>query len=118
IFGFDIKAQFELPWLTRLLDNLPLLNTNALSSIKLSGAFAQLRPGITQTKAEKRAIGKGTLYPDEKRGVSFIADFEHADIAISFMHPSQWHLASAPAALPGYPGDDLYFRPNPPQTPN
>src|SRR5699024_2967059 len=60
----------------------------------------------------------GGLYPDEKRGISFIADFESSEIEINFMQPSQWHLAAAPAALPGYAPDDPYFQSNPPQTPN
>ncbi len=118
VLGFDLDAQFDLPWLTRLIDNIPLLDTRVASFITFSGEFAQLRPGVARTTAVEKAIEAGRLFPDEKRGVSFIADFEGADIELSFMQPSQWHLAAAPAAIPGYAPDDPYFQPNSPQIPN
>ncbi len=118
VFGLDVGAQFDMPWLTRLIDNIPLIDTRSPSFITLSGEFAQLRPGIARTGAVEKAIDRGSLFPDERRGVSFIADFEGADIEISFTQPSRWHLAAAPAAVPGYAPDDPYFEPNPPQRPN
>lgn len=118
VLGFDINAQFDLPWLTRLIDKIPLLDTRSPSYISLSGEFAQLRPGVARTNAVEKALDNGSLYPDEKRGVSFIADFEGSEIEIRFMQPSQWNLAAAPAAIPGYAPDNPYFQPNPPQTPN
>ncbi len=118
VLGLDVNAQFDLPWLTRLVDKIPFLDTRTPSFITFSGEFAQLRPGVARTTAVEKAIDGGRLFPDEERGVSFIADFEGADIELSFMHPSQWHLAAAPAAVPGYMPDAPYFQPNPPQIPN
>lgn len=118
ILGFDVDAHIDLPWLTRLLDKLPFLDTDTPSSIKITGEFAQLRPGVAHTTAVEKAIENGSLYPDEEQGVSFIADFEGSEIELSFMQPSQWHIAAAPAALPGYAPDGTYFQPGSPQVPN
>lgn len=117
VIGFDANAQFDAPWLTRLVDNIPLLQTKKQSSVSLSGEFAQLRPGISQTSAVSDAIENNRLFKDEERGLSFIDDFEGSDIGLSFMNPSRWHLASAPAAVPGYGPDEVYFREDPPENP-
>ncbi|MDZ7692946.1 MAG: hypothetical protein U5K69_17790 [Balneolaceae bacterium] len=64
------------------------------------------------------AIEDGTLYQDEENGLVFVDDFEGTDISLSFMNPTRWNLAAAPAAVPGYAPDDPYFGDNPPQQPN
>ncbi|MDZ7773470.1 MAG: cell surface protein SprA [Balneolaceae bacterium] len=107
--GFDATAQGELPWLTRALDQVPLLQTTATSSISLSGEFAQLRPDVSQTNAVEDAIRNNRLFEDEENGLVFIDDFEGADIGLSFMNPSRWSLAAAPAAVPGYRPDQQFF---------
>lgn len=105
IIGFDARAQFDAPWLTRAIDWVPLLQTRADSRITLSGEFAQLNPGVAQTSAVNRAIDRGLLYPDEERGLSFIDDFEGSKRTVSFLSPSRWHLAAPPHAIPGFDGD-------------
>jgi len=117
VFGFDANAQFKTPWLTRLVDGIPLLQTKEQSSMSFSGEFAQLRPGVAQTSAVSDAIENNRLYSDEENGLSFIDDFEGSDIGLSFMNPSRWNLAAAPAAVPGYGPDDIYFQDDPPQNP-
>ena len=117
VIGFDANARFEAPWLTRLVDRIPLLQTKARSSISFSGEFAQLRPGISQTSAVSDAIEANRLNEDEENGLSFIDDFEGSDIGLSFMNPSRWSLAAAPAAVPGYAPDQPYFEENPPENP-
>ena len=118
VIGFDANAYFEAPWLTRLIDKVPLLQTKEQSSFSLSGEFAQLRPGVAQTSAVKDAIEENRLTKDEENGLSFIDDFEGSDIGLSFMNPSRWSLAAAPAAVPGYAPDAAFFGDNPPQNPS
>src|SRR5699024_4595357 len=117
VLGLDADAYFEAPWLTRLVDMVPLLATHDPSSSMLSAEFAQLRPDVSQTAAVSDAIDENRLFPDEERGLSFIDDFEGSDISLSFMAPSRWNLAAAPAAVPGYAADAPFFEENPPQNP-
>lgn len=117
VIGLDANADFETPWLTRLIDRVPLLQTRAPSYFSISGEFAQLRPGVAQTNAVEDAIENNRLNDDEERGLSFIDDFEGVDIALNFLSPSRWSLAAAPAAVPGYTPDQMFFEQDPPQTP-
>ncbi len=105
IFGLDAHAKFDAPWLTRAIDQIPLLQTKAPSSISFSGEWAELEPGVAHTNAVSAAIKQGNLQPDETKGLSFIDDFEGSKTSFSFLSPGQWHLAAAPAAVPGYDTD-------------
>ncbi len=109
VLGFDANAYFDAPWLTRGLNNIPLLQTKEPSSLVLSGEFAQLSPGVSQTNAVRDAIRDNRLFEDEENGLSYIDDFEGVDIGLSFMNTSRWSLAAAPAAVPGYEPDDIFF---------
>jgi cell surface protein SprA len=104
VLGFDARAKFNAPWLTRAIDFVPLLQTRAASSISLTGEFAQIRPGVSQTNAVARAIKSGVLYPDEELGLSFIDDFEGSKASISFLSPGRWALAASPYKVPGHDG--------------
>ncbi len=118
VIGLDANARFDLPWLTRAIDFVPLLQTNEPSTFSLSGEFAQLRPGVAQTNAVKDAIERNELFEDEENGLSFIDDFEGVDISLSFTNPSRWNLAAAPAAVPGYAPDQPFFGPDPMTNPS
>ncbi len=107
VLGMDAKAQFDTPWITRFIDRIPLLQTKTPSNFTFTGEFAQIRPGVAQTNAVQEAIDNGDLFRDEENGLVFIDDFEGAEYSISFLNPTRWNLASAPAAIPGY--DDSYF---------
>ncbi|MEX0895237.1 MAG: cell surface protein SprA [Balneolaceae bacterium] len=109
VFGFDTNASFDAPVLTRVLDAFPLLSTRESSEITLSGEFAQLRPGVVQTRAVDRAIRNDELQPDEKEGLSFIDDFEGSSIKINLLNATRWQLAAPPSAVPGYEPDLIYF---------
>ncbi|MEX0719199.1 MAG: cell surface protein SprA [Balneolaceae bacterium] len=109
VLGMDAKANFETPWITRFIDRIPLLQTKESSNVRISGEFAQLRPGVSQTNAVRNAIKEGNLYPDEENGLVFIDDFEGSEFSISFISATRWSLAAPPAALPGYSSDDAYF---------
>lgn len=107
--GFDADARLDLPWMTRALDRLPLLSTNASSSFNLSGEFARLSPGVSQTNAVEDAIRNNRLFEDEENGLVFLDDFEGVDVGLSFLNPTRWSLAAAPAAVPGYGPDASIF---------
>ena len=98
VIGFDANAEFDAQFITRFLDNLPILQTREPSEISFSGEFAQLRPGVAETRAVSQAIRNNDLFEDEENGLAFIDDFEGANIKISLLNATRWNLAAAPAA--------------------
>jgi cell surface protein SprA len=86
IWGLDLNYRTEAPFLTRMVDRLPLISTKAPSSITAQGEFAYLVPG------HNKAIGKN--------GNSYIDDFEGTQSAIDIRAPQSWSLASVPQGQP------------------
>lgn len=84
IYGFNANYSKETPFITRLVDKLPLYSTKEASNITASGEFAQLIPG--QSKAIK--------------GNSYIDDFEGSQSTIDLRNQSSWSLASVPQNQP------------------
>ncbi|MFU8811887.1 MAG: cell surface protein SprA [Balneolaceae bacterium] len=109
VIGLDGNARFDTPFITRALDAFPLLQTRAPSEFSISGEFAQLRPGVAETQAVKRAIRNNELFPDEEEGLSFIDDFEGSNIKLSLLNATRWNIAAAPAAVPGFDADAPFF---------
>src|SRR3954465_15429293 len=63
VIGLDYSYRHDAPWLTRLVDKIPLINTKEASSIQMAGEFAELIPG------HSKAIGKsGNAYVDDFEG--------------------------------------------------
>jgi cell surface protein SprA len=109
VIGLDANGRFDTPFITRFLDALPILQTRESSEFSFSGEFAQLRPGVSETRAVRSAIRNNELFPDEEDGLSFIDDFEGANIKINLLNATRWFLAAAPAAVPGYEPDASFF---------
>lgn len=86
ILGVDVAWRSDLPFLTKLVDMLPVISTNQKSSISFMGEFAHLIPG------QPRAINK--------EGTSYIDDFEGAQSAIDLRSVASWRLASIPQGQP------------------
>ncbi|MCO5260825.1 MAG: cell surface protein SprA [Crocinitomicaceae bacterium] len=82
IIGFDVQFRTELPFLTKLIDKLPVISTKEKSFLTFSGEFAHLIPG------QPRAISKS--------GISYIDDFEGAQSTIDLSSLNAWYLASVP----------------------
>ncbi len=82
IIGLDYNYKTDLPFLTRLLDKLPLYSTKEMSSLTTRGEFAKLFPG------NAKAIGRS--------GNSYIDDFEGSISLIDIRSPGAWVLASIP----------------------
>ncbi len=86
IWGLDYQYRTNAPFLTRLVDKIPLINTKEMSIITTQGEFAQLIPG------NAKAIGKN--------GNSYVDDFEGSISLIDLKSPSAWSLASIPQGQP------------------
>ena len=81
-YGFDINYRNESRFLTKMVDKLPLVSTNAPSTVTINAEFAQLIPGTSNI-----VNGEGTSYID---------DFENAVTPINIMGWQAWRLASTP----------------------
>jgi cell surface protein SprA len=82
ILGLDIAFKKDLPFLTKLVDYLPVISTRAKSNISFTGEVAHLIPGVP------RAI--------TKEGISYVDDFEGSQSTIDLRTVSAWRLASVP----------------------
>ncbi len=87
IWGLDYNYRTDAPFLTRLIDKIPLINTKEMSTIVTQGEFAQLIPG------NAKAIGKS--------GNSYVDDFEGSISLIDIKSPQAWSMASIPQGQPG-----------------
>lgn len=82
VIGADINFQKETPFLTRLVDRIPLIDTKAKSTVTFSAEAAKLFPG------HSKAISKD--------GNSYLDDFEGSQSVIDLRSLNQWFMASTP----------------------
>ena len=84
IFGFNGNFSTEVPFLTRLVNKLPNVDTDVPSNISLRGEIAYLKPGASKA--------------DQFNGepTSYIDDFEGSQSTIDMRTPLAWSLASVP----------------------
>ena len=95
IFGFNGNYSTEVPFLTRLANKLPNIDTDVPSNLSVRGEFAYLLPGAP----------KGADFNGE--ATAYIDDFEGTQGAINLLSPLSWTLSSRPKDLPGnIPGDE------------
>ncbi|WP_225036796.1 cell surface protein SprA [Winogradskyella sp. SM1960] len=96
IFGFNGNYSTEVPFLTRMVNKLPNIDTDVPSDLSLRGEFAYLLPGAS----------KGADFNNEP--TAYIDDFEGTQGAINLLSPLSWNLSSRPVGLPNtIPGNDL-----------
>ncbi len=86
VYGLDATYKTELPWLTRVVDAIPLIDTKETSSLSVQGEFAQILPGHSS------AIGED--------GNAYIDDFEGSQNTIDLRSFNNWFLASTPNFQP------------------
>lgn len=96
IWGVDGSLRKDSKFLTRLVDKLPLLQTNEISTVTASGEYAQLIPG------HPRAIEV-----NGEKGIAYLDDFESAKTTFDLMGFRAWSLAS----FPGNNGNNNMFEP-------
>uniref|UniRef100_UPI0036D223EC T9SS outer membrane translocon Sov/SprA n=1 Tax=Salegentibacter chungangensis TaxID=1335724 RepID=UPI0036D223EC len=90
IFGLNLNYSTEVPFLTRLVNKLPNVDTDVKSNVSVRGEFAYLQPGAP---AVNDFDGKATTYID---------DFEAAQTSIDINTALSWELSSVPL---GYGGE-------------
>ena len=92
IFGLDINFSEEAPWLTKIVDKIPLIDTKAPSSISFMAEGAFLKPG--HSKAINQEVTDGET---DKGGAVYIDDFEGSASSFDLRTPANnWVLASVP----------------------
>ncbi len=87
VFGFNANFSSEVPFLTRLANKLPNIDTDAPSNFSVRGDFAYLLPGAP----------KGTDFNGE--ATAYIDDFEGTQNGIDLRSPQSWSLSSRPIEL-------------------
>ena len=115
IYGFDARYAAEPRWMTRFTDALPFVQTRAASFFEFKGEYARLLPGhpetraFEQTRQEIQGLGGGRDFaPDERRGLSFVDDFEGTENSFSLGTAGIWRLAAPPT---GAGPDDAVIEP-------
>ena len=97
VWDMDVRAKFEAPLLTRLVDAMPLLKTAAPSDIKLQAEVAESRPNLNT------------------KGTGFIDDFEGSERPTNmFIRRSRWERASRADNLmlvEAYRGNMIWYNP-------
>jgi cell surface protein SprA len=95
MLGFDIKFRKDVPFLTKFLDALPLIQTKEMSSIQFKGEFAKLLPGVSKDVNNR----------------SLVDDFEAARTIYDLSRqPQKWRLASVPGKFrEGFDGRTLNY---------
>ena len=89
IFGLNANFSTEVPFLTRLVNKLPNIDTDVESNISLRGEFAYLLPGAPKVADFD---GKATVYVD---------DFEASQTELDVKAPLSWFLSSSPIGFGG-----------------
>ncbi|MFH2140844.1 MAG: cell surface protein SprA, partial [Bacteroidota bacterium] len=82
IWGLNSMYRTEAPFLTKLIDKLPFLETKEISTIVVESEFAHLIPG------HSKAI--------DKAGIAYIDDFEGSKTSMDIKSIGAWILASTP----------------------
>ncbi|MEO0041925.1 MAG: hypothetical protein RL329_1373 [Bacteroidota bacterium] len=95
IYGMDMNFSEDAPWLTKLVDKLPLISTKEPSNITFTAEAAYLKPGYAS--AIKQADGTNT-------SAVYVDDFEGSTSPFSLMSGfNAWTLASVPQRNPLFP---------------
>ncbi len=84
IFGFNANYSTEVPFLTRLANKLPNVDTDVPSNLSVRGEIAFLQP---DTPKADQFQGEATVYVD---------DFEGSQTTIDMRSPLSWTLSSVP----------------------
>ncbi len=93
IWGLNTAYQTEVPWLTRAVDYIPLIDTKEKSRFTASAEFAQLIPGRSRHL--------------DKRAAVYLDDFEANKSLIDLRMWSSWAIASTPQGNPEFPEGEL-----------
>jgi cell surface protein SprA len=84
IFGFNANYSTEVPFLTRMVNKLPNMDTDVPSNFSLRGEIAFLKP---DTPSADQFEGESTVYVD---------DFEGSQTTIDMRSAQSWSLSATP----------------------
>jgi cell surface protein SprA len=84
IFGFNANYSTEVPFLTRMVNKLPNIDTDVPSNFSLRGEMAFLKPEASKNDSFE---GESTVYVD---------DFEGSQTTIDMRSAQSWTLSSTP----------------------
>jgi len=102
VLGFDINYRKEAPFLTKMVDAIPFIETKEESSINFVAEVAGLKP------SHPRAINVGTNDDDQKGGTVYVDDFEGTTSNNDLRTPANnWVLASVPQKAVDALGSDV-----------
>lgn len=88
VYGLDMNFSDEAPFLTKLVDKIPGINTKEKSQINFQAEMAALKPG------HSRAINAGKKDDD---GIVYLDDFEGTSSNFDLRTPvNAWQIASTP----------------------
>jgi cell surface protein SprA len=88
LIGFNGAFSTKLPFLTRWVNRLPNIATDAESNFSIKAEAAYLFPGLSKVSDVN---GRSTTY---------VEDFESSQMFIDLRSPYAWKLASVPARFP------------------
>ncbi len=92
VWDINTRLQFKPRIITRMIDALPIVETNSPSSIKIEGEFAQVFPS-------PNTLNNPDTHDDN--GVAYIDDFESSKRATTLgIHYRTWSTASVPEKIP------------------
>ena len=94
MLGVNANYNTNVPFLTRIVNKLPNIDTDVESNISIRGEFAYLLPGAPKVSDLN---GKTTAYVD---------DFEAAQTKFDIRAPLSWFLSSTPVGFGGELGND------------
>lgn len=87
MMGFDTKFNAELPWLTKLIDQIPGISTKEKSNLSIQGELAMVSPDPNKRRS--------TVLSDQGKAVAYVDDFESARRYTNFGNtPGMWHHSS------------------------
>lgn len=89
VYGLNAAYSTEVPFLTRLVNRLPNIDTDVESNVSVRGEFAYLSPGAPNVSDFD---GRTTAYVD---------DFEASQTGVDVSAPLSWFLSSAPIGFGG-----------------
>ena len=96
ILGLNLNYSTRLPFLTRMVNRLPNIDTDVVSNLSLRGEMAYLLPGAA----------KGSSF--NGRATTYVDDFEAAQTSIAVDNPLGWELSTPPLGYGGeLPNGDL-----------
>lgn len=94
IYGFYGNYSTEVPFLTRLVNKLPNIDTDVASNVSIRGEAAYLKPGAS----------KGADFRGE--ATSYVDDFEGTQNNIDLLSPQSWFLSSRPVGVSSIGNDN------------